>query len=76
MTHSHSNENRMTYYELMINLTNFTLGEEFKLSEKENIKELSVHCNKILDKEFIFFKNKEGKNVLTICLTDAQLRMG
>lgn len=56
---------RLTFYKLMDILDKFCLDS----AEEYDFRDLTVHCNKVLDKEFVFIKN-DNKIVLVIILDD------
>lgn len=57
---------RISFYELMDLLDRFSLD----YAEDYDFRDLTVHCNKILDREIIFLKDKNNEIVTVINLDD------
>ncbi len=61
--------NFVSFYDFMSALDKFTIEK----AEEYDFRDLSVHCNRIMDVEFLYLKDKAGDIVLVWILGDEKL---
>ena len=61
--------NFVSFYDFMSALDKFTIEK----AEEYDFRALSVHCNRIMDVEFLYLKDKAGDIVLVWILGDEKL---
>ena len=56
----------MNYYDFMDKMDKFCL----EYAEKYDFRELTVHTNKIMDKEYLFIKDKNDETIQVYVISD------